>query len=50
MLKPARLPPDVDEIFGRIGTLNHVVQEIRAGRSGRLVRAERSIIAEPRRQ
>ena len=31
------LLPDVNEIFGRIGTLNRVVQEVRDGRSGRLV-------------
>lgn len=31
------LLPDVSEIFGRIGTLTRVVQEIRDGRSGRLV-------------
>ena len=31
------LLPDVNEIFGRIGTFNRVVQEIRDGRSGRLV-------------
>lgn len=29
--------PDVNEIFGRIGTLTRVVQEMRDGRSGRLV-------------
>jgi DNA-binding transcriptional LysR family regulator len=33
------LLPDVNEIFGRIGTLNRVVQEMRDGRSGRLVLA-----------
>lgn len=31
------LLPDVNEIFGRIDTLNRVVQEVRDGRSGRLV-------------
>ena len=31
------LLPDVSEIFGRIGTLTRVVQEMRDGRSGRLV-------------
>jgi DNA-binding transcriptional LysR family regulator len=31
------LLPDVNEIFGRIGTLTRVVQEMRDGRSGRLV-------------
>ena len=31
------LLPDVTEIFGRIGTFNRVVQEMRDGRSGRLV-------------
>ena len=31
------LLPDVSEIFGRIGTLNRVVQEMTDGRSGRLV-------------
>ena len=33
------LLPDVNEIFGRIGTLNRVVQEMRDGGSGRLVLA-----------
>lgn len=33
------LLPDVDEVFGRIGTLNRLVQEMRDGRSGRLVLA-----------
>lgn len=33
------LLPDVNEIFGRIGTLTRVVQEMRDGRSGRLVLA-----------
>ena len=33
----AALLPDVSEIFGRIGTLNRVVQEMTDGRSGRLV-------------
>lgn len=31
------LLPDLNEIFGRIGTLNRLVQEMRDGRSGRLV-------------
>lgn len=31
------LLPDVNEIFGRLGTLNRVVQEMRDGRTGRLV-------------
>jgi DNA-binding transcriptional LysR family regulator len=31
------LMPDIDEIFGRVGTFNRVVQEMRDGRSGRLV-------------
>ena len=31
------LLPDVNEIFGRIGTLTRVVQEMRGGRTGRLV-------------
>lgn len=31
------LLPDVNEIFGRIGTLTRVVQEMRDGRAGRLV-------------
>ena len=35
----ADLLPDVTEIFGRIGTLNRLVQEMRDGRSGRLVLA-----------
>src|SRR6185503_11604525 len=35
----ADLLPDVNEIFGRIGTLNRVVQEMRDGRTGRLVLA-----------
>ena len=33
----ADLLPDVNEIFGRLGTLNRVVQEMRDGRTGRLV-------------
>lgn len=33
----ADLLPDVTEIFGRIGTLNRLVQEMRDGRAGRLV-------------
>ena len=33
------LLPDVNEIFGRIATLNRVVQEVRDGRTGRLVLA-----------
>lgn len=32
----AELFPDVEEIFGRIATLNRAVDEIRGGRSGRL--------------
>jgi len=31
------LLPDVNEIFGRVGTLNRVAQEMRDGRTGRLV-------------
>lgn len=31
------LLPDVNEIFGRVGTLNRVMQEMRDGRTGRLV-------------
>jgi DNA-binding transcriptional LysR family regulator len=31
------LLPDVNEIFGRVGTLNRVVQEMRDGKTGRLV-------------
>lgn len=31
------LLPDVNDIFGRVGTLNRIVQEMRDGRSGRLV-------------
>lgn len=31
------LLPDVSEIFGRIGTLNRLVQEMRDGKTGRLV-------------
>ena len=31
------LLPDVSEIFGRVGTLNRLIQDIRDGRSGRLV-------------
>lgn len=31
------LLPDVTEIFGRIGTLNRIVQELRDGRAGRIV-------------
>ena len=31
------LLPDVSEMFGRVGTLNRLVQDIRDGRSGRLV-------------
>lgn len=31
------LLPDVNEIFGRIGTVNRVVQEMRDGRTGRLI-------------
>jgi len=33
----SQLLPDVDEIFGRIGTLNRVVQDVRDGRFGRIV-------------
>ena len=36
-LEASDLMPDVNEIFGRVGTLNRVVQEMRDGRSGRLV-------------
>ncbi len=35
----ADLLPDVTEIFGRIGTFNHLVAEMRDGRAGRLVLA-----------
>lgn len=31
------LLPDINEIFGRIGTLNRIVHEMRDGRTGRLV-------------
>src|SRR5687768_14137169 len=39
------LLPDVDEIFGRLGTLNRVVQEMRDGRTGRLVIATSPTLA-----
>lgn len=32
-----QLLPDVNEIFGRVGTLNRIVNEMRGGKTGRLV-------------
>ena len=42
--------PDVTEIFGRIGTLMRVVQEMRDGRSGRLVLATSPTLVNARRR
>jgi len=39
------LLPDVNEIFGRLGTLNRIVQEMRDGRTGRVVIATSPTLA-----